>query len=266
MRQWAFTETLSKKLFHFYLEWCEHDPHRALRLVLDILVASTTKNPSPETGRVIKEHVLKTLVEIVARKSATQLTKSGLMSLDHFLSKRAITLEEVARKYKEIQPSVADLPSISVWRAFAFELFSWMELTYLCPLVGKSLVHVFKGLNSVDSANSPELGGFTIDIWYKWLLDAVAQNPGCLEDLKNYVLVPIFNTDKAASLRILESFNRTTPEEGSNQELTDHALLLQLATLETGKRFGLVEEPSKLTNLSFTSEDKTNLLDRRCRG
>jgi hypothetical protein len=247
LKHWAFTENLSKELFHFYLEWYEHDPHRALRLVLDVLVASSASNPSPETGKVVRDHILETLVSIVARKSTQPLTKSGLQCLDHFVSKRVVDLTEIALKYKEIEPSVASLPRLSLWRSFVFQLFSWMELTYVCPLAGKCLVHIFRGLyTAAQDATTSDSTGFTLEVWREWLQDALAQNPEILEDVKNYVLAPIFKTNKDASLKLLEMFNRSQPLAAINHETTDHSVLLQLATLELGKKYGLVEEPSKL--------------------
>lgn len=246
LKQWAFTEPLSKKLFHFYLEWYEHDPHRALRLVLDVLVASATSNPCPDTGRAVRDHILETLVSIVTRKSAQQLTKSGLQCLDHFITKRAVDLESIALKYKEVDQSVADLPGLALWRSFAFHLFSWMELTYVCPLAGKCLVHIFRGLNAValdETAAKPV--DFSLEVWRQWLQDASTENPEILEDIKNYVLAPVFKTDRDASVRLLEMFNRSQPLTAIDHGLADQALLLQLATLELGKKHGMVEEPSK---------------------
>ncbi|KAH7631737.1 hypothetical protein SMAC4_06453 [Sordaria macrospora] len=251
LKEWAFTEPVSTKLFHFYLEWYEHDPHRALRLILDVLVASATINPNPETGKAVKEHILKTIVEIVTRKSAMQLTKSGLQCLDHFLNKKVLTLDDVARKYRVVDSSVADLAHLSLWKSFVFELFSWMELPYVCPHAGKCLVHIFKGLTSQAVAQEDQR--FTVEVWKTWLQEAVAQRPAVLEDIKNYVLVPIFKTDKVESLKLLEAFNRSEIPVGSTQDLTDLTLLLQLATLETGKRFGLVEEPSNDNDASQSS-------------
>lgn len=251
LKEWAFTEPVSTKLFHFYLEWYEHDPHRALRLILDVLVASATINSNPETGKAVKEHILRTIVEIVTRKSAMQLTKSGLQCLDHFLNKKVLSLDDVARKYREVDASVADLPHLSLWKSFVFELFSWMELPYVCPHAGKCLVHIFKGLTSQAAAQESEK--FTVEVWKTWLQEAVAQRPAVLEDIKNYVLVPIFKTDKVESLKLLEAFNRSEIPVGSTQDLTDLTLLLQLATLETGKRFGLVEEPSNDVDASQSS-------------
>ncbi|KAK3322123.1 putative death-receptor fusion protein-domain-containing protein [Apodospora peruviana] len=249
LKQWAFTEPLSRRLFHFYLEWYEHDPHRALRLILHVLVASSTANPDPETGKLIKAHVLETLVSIVARTSTTQLTKSGLQCLDHFLTKQAIHLDDICLKYREIKfleshlpEDAAGRPELEVWRSFVFDLFSWMELSYVSPLAGKCIVHIFRGLEKRSAENAtPGSTGFIAELGHTWLQDALEQSPGHMDDIKNYVLVPIFKTDKPAALRLLEAFNR---QGALDEHVTDQALLIQLAALEIGKKSGLVDEPT----------------------
>lgn len=232
-------------MFHFYLEWYEHDPHRALRLVLDFLVTSTAQNPCPRTGQVINEHVLETLVLIITRKYPKLLTKSGLQCLDHFWTKRAFQLDDIARKLRDTEPSLAITSKLGLWRCFSFHLFSWMEQAYVGPLSGKCLVHVFRELVKEDSTTDQDSERFSVDLWLGWLKDAQTQYPGILEDVKNYVLVPIFKTDKASALLLLQTFNRTEALTSSQGELADGAFMLQLAALELGKRFGLVEEPSE---------------------
>ncbi|KAK0722821.1 putative death-receptor fusion protein-domain-containing protein [Lasiosphaeria miniovina] len=262
LKQWAFTETLSKRLFHFYLEWYEHDPHRALRLTLDILVMTSTLNPSPQTGQAIKGHVVETLVAIVARRSTRQLTKSGLQCLDHLLSKRAVSLDEIGRNYSETQPSMAGVPELYLWRSFVFYLFSWMEVTYVSPLAGKCVVHIFRGLETA----APQTDSvFTAELWQRWLQDACIKNPAIMDDTRNYILVPVFKTDRAASLRLLQAFIKRDPLTAVEHRLGDQTLLLQLATLELGKRFGLVEEPSDgvsqpLAHISLQETVLDNLL------
>ncbi|KAK4212914.1 thyroid adenoma-associated protein [Rhypophila decipiens] len=240
VRQWAFTEPLSRRLFHFYLEWYEHDPHRALRLILDILVtACSAANPSPEDAKLLKDHILNTLVCIVARTSATQLTKSGLQCLDHFLSKQAITLDEIKDQYARIQTVPDDAGEYGAWRSFIHELFSWMELSYVSPLAGKVIVHVFRGL---EKDSSP---GFVAQLGQSWLQDGLERNPHLLDDIKNHVLVPIFKHDKPAALRLLSALNSQGSLSVVSHELTDQTLLFRLAALELGKKTGLVEEPSR---------------------
>lgn len=195
----------------------------------------------------IKGHILNTLVSIVARKSTTQLTKSGLQCLDHFLSKQAIRLEEIKVQYELIQNIRDGTGEYGPWREFVHELVSWMELSYVSPLAGKVIVHVFRGLEKayLENANAECATSFIADLGQSWLQDALEANPEILDDIKNYVLVPIFKQDKAAALRLLSAFNRQGSLSVIDQELTDQTLLLRLASLELGKRTGLVEEPSK---------------------
>ncbi|KAK0661244.1 putative death-receptor fusion protein-domain-containing protein [Cercophora samala] len=240
LKKWSTTETLTLELFLFYLEWYEHDPHRALRLILDVLVAACTNNPCPKTGRTIKSRVLETLVQIITRKYPKQLTKSGLQCLEHLLSKRVVSLDDISLTYKQVEPAVASLPSLELWKSFVFHLFSWMELTYVCPLAGKCIVHVFRGVDSAAALDPTT--GFDVEVWRQWLQDALIQNPEILEDIKNYVLVAIFKTDKAAALRLLHVFNKQ--QLSNNQQGSDQGILLQLATLELGKKTGLVDEPT----------------------
>ncbi|KAK4196532.1 putative death-receptor fusion protein-domain-containing protein [Triangularia verruculosa] len=240
LKKWATTEALTLELFLFYLEWYEHDPHRALRLVLDVLVTACTNNPCSETGRSIKSRVLDILVQIITRKYSKQLTKSGLQCLEHLLSKRVISLDDIVLTYKQVEPSVTSLPILQLWKSFLFHLFSWMEITYVCPLAGKCIVHVFRGLDSATALDPAT--GFDVEVWRQWLQDALFQNPDILEDIKNYVLVAIFKTDKAAALRLLQVFNKQ--QLSTNQQGSDQGILLQLATLELGKKTGLVDEPT----------------------
>ncbi|KAK4650207.1 hypothetical protein QC762_705330 [Podospora pseudocomata] len=257
LKKWSTTEALTLELFLFYLEWYEHDPHRALRLILDVLVAACTDNPCPETGRAIKGRVLETLVQIITRKYPKQLTKSGLQCLEHLLSKRVVSLDDIALTYKQVEPAVASLPSLELWKSFVFHLFSWMELTYVCPLAGKCIVHVFRGLDSAAALDPTT--GFDVELWRQWLQDALVQNPEILEDIKNYVLVAIFKADKAAALRLLHVFNKQ--QLSNNQQGSDQGILLQLATLELGKKTGLVDEPA-----SQPEESKYLALDSKVLG
>ncbi|KAM7191443.1 thyroid adenoma-associated protein [Rhypophila sp. PSN 637] len=248
VKQWAFTEPLSRKLFHFYLEWYEHDPHRALRLILDILVtACSAANPSPEAAKLLKDHILNTLVSIVARTSVTQLTKSGLQCLDHFLSKQAITLDEIKDQYTRIQTVPDDAGEYGAWRSFINELFSWMELSYVSPLAGKVIVHIFRELEKafLKNGSSDSSPGFVAQLGQSWLQDGLERNPDLLDDIKNHVLVPIFKHDKPAALRLLSALNSQGSLSVVSQELTDQTLLFRLAALELGKKTGLVEEPSR---------------------
>ncbi|KAK3375057.1 putative death-receptor fusion protein-domain-containing protein [Podospora didyma] len=252
LKQWAFAEDLSKRLFHFYLEWYEHDPHRALRLTLDVLVMSCSINPWPENGRAIKDHIVDTLVAIAARRSSRQLTKSGLQCLDYLLNKRAISIDDVARIYRETQPSAAGLSDLLLWKSFVFHLFSWMELPYVCPLAGKCIVHILQ-LESLPLSKDGLGPMFGPELWQSWFQETCIKNSSMIEHIRNYVLVPIFKGNKTVALGLLDAFNKGEPMKAVKNELADQSLLLQLATLELGKRYGLVEEPSNDNDISQSS-------------
>lgn len=246
LKRWSSTEALSLKLFHFYLEWYEHDPHRALRMVLDILVNSLSHNPCQEASRAIREHLVETLVLIITRKYPKLMIKSGLQCLDYLFTKRAILVSDLVRKYRQLSPSRSDSSNPPIWRTLTMHLFSWMDLSYVSPLIGKAIIHIFRGLSQVPNSTTLEVADFTVETWLGWVQDALVRSPGILEDVKNYVLVPVFKTDKPTALILLHYFNRADSRTDPEHQSTDLEFMLQLATLDLGKRFGLVEEPSKL--------------------
>lgn len=212
-------------------------------MVLDILVASMSNNPCQEASHAIKEHLLETLVLIITRKYPKLMIKSGLQCLDYLFTKKAILVNDIARKYRQLLPSDSSSDSL-LWRSLTLHLLSWMELSYISPLAGKSIIHIFRGLSQASDYTASKVAGFPVEVWLGWVRDALIRSPGILEDVKNYVLVLMFKTDKPTALILLQTFNRAeslTSEHQSN----DLEFMLQLATLDLGKRFGLVEEPSK---------------------
>ncbi|RYP79117.1 hypothetical protein DL771_000095 [Monosporascus sp. 5C6A] len=54
LRAFAFSEDTAVRLFDFFVEWNEQDSHRSMKLILDFLAYSISKNPTPETGLAIK--------------------------------------------------------------------------------------------------------------------------------------------------------------------------------------------------------------------
>ncbi|KAK1750774.1 thyroid adenoma-associated protein [Echria macrotheca] len=245
LKQWAYAEDLTLRLFHFYLEWYEHDPHRALRMVLDILVSCLTQSPCHETRVAVKDHVLETLVLVVSRKYPKLVIKAGLQCLDHLFTKQAIRMEDLVCKYRQTEPELANSDDHVLWRSLVLHLFSWMELSYVSSLAGKAIIHIFRSLLRQASSDPPlNSAEGVIDMWLGWLRDALDRNPEILEDVKNYGLVPLFKTDRTSALIILRKFNSSDSLDSQKQKLTDLAFMLQLATLDLGKRFGLVEEPS----------------------
>jgi hypothetical protein len=239
LRRWAFREQVAASLFDFYIKSHDQDPHRSLRLILDILAVLVKSNPDPEIGNAIKEHILEFLVTTIVLKSARPLSKPSLQALNVLLNKHAVSLDDVAGKTRDIAPSTLD--ELGAYNLFMSRLISWMDLQHLCPVVGKVVVQVFCGLREMSpSTPTQEVGAATLR---RWLQEAAALNPSILEDVKHYILKPLFKTSRAASVELLKLCNEAGAVEGLGSEFLDTNLLLQLAVLEVGKKADLVDEP-----------------------
>lgn len=230
------------RLFDFYVEWNEHDQHRSMRLVLDVLTTTFSRNADPEAGEAIKTTILDTLVSIITRQSTRPLVKSSLHCVVHFLSKQAVTLDDVAITYRRVNPDVRALAPLALWRSLVSTMFSWMELHYVCPIAGKFIVNVFTGLtNMAADGRHPELDGFGAQTWQEWIQDGLRTHMHRLESVKTYVLVPLFSADRRSSLDFLRIYNEQSLE--TNDALSGDWALFRLAILEVGKKSGLVDEP-----------------------
>ncbi len=241
------------RLFNFYIEWSEKDQHRSMRLVLDLLAVLIVQNPSVQLGRETKVQILQTLISISIRQSTRPLVKSSISCLNYLLTKSVCTLDDIASTYRALQVSAARLPSLSLWRQFVHEMFHWMNLHYVCPVAGRLLVTVFGGLREAASATGPdsaEDSHFTVEVWHQWLQDGLSAFPDILENIKLYIFVPLFDSDRTASLQLLEHLSRLQPLKDSEGSNLDDSAMLQLAALEVGKKSGLVEDPGEDTRLS----------------
>ncbi|EPE03524.1 heat repeat protein [Ophiostoma piceae UAMH 11346] len=265
---WAFRDTTTLRLFHFYIEWNEKDQHRSLKLVLDLVALLVTQNPDAATKAALRATILQTLVAIISHKSTRPLVKSSIGSLHHLLSKGVYQYEEVAQAYRAEKeaasqeepddatpaPMSIDSPSLDVWQQFVDDMFAWMTLHYVCPVAGKLLVAVFAYLRtSVDESRRPVFPGFTVDLWLQWLRDGLTAHPGILEDVKLYFFIPLFKADRTSSLQLLETLNKHSDASLG----TTSAAVLQLAALEVGKKAGLVDDPGlNITLKPFNKSSK----------
>jgi hypothetical protein len=235
------------RLFDFYIEWNEHDQHRSMRLVLDVLTTTFLRNPNPEVGMRIKTTIMDTLVSIIAKQSTRPLVKSSLHCVVHFLSKHAIALDDVAATYRRVNPQVRELSTLLLWRSLVGVMFSWMDMHYVTPIAGKFIVNVFSGLQSMAQAGThPDLDGFGAGTWQEWLQDALVSNMDRLESVKNYIITPLFTVDRRSSLELLKIYNGGRITDA----LTGKWALLHLSILEVGKKAGMVDEPGTYSNTS----------------
>ncbi|KAH9438168.1 hypothetical protein MCOR02_001806 [Pyricularia oryzae] len=247
VQAWAFSEPTAMKLFDFYIEWNEKDQHRSMKLVLDLLTVLTGQNPDQETAASIRRHMLISLVSIITRQSTRPLVKSCINSLNHLFVRSVYKLEDIANTYREVEPAVASLSDLELWRRFCSALVSWMYLHYVCSVAGKFIVTVFRALRDLAQAG-PESGSLhelTVETWLDWLHEELRANPAILENIKLYIFVPLFKTDRPRSLELLDILNRPPTEKASRSDHNelDMDAILRLAALEVGKKSGLVEDP-----------------------
>lgn len=238
LREWAFSRGVTEKLFTFYVEWNESDQHRSMKLVLDLIVQLCKKNPNTEVAAETEKNLLKTLISIVIGTSTKPVVKSAIKIIDHFLTKNIFNLDDLRLTYIRCQPQADPSDEIEVWRKFFAEILQWMRIHFVCPTAGKFIVLLYRGLRSRQTE-------LPVEMWHQWLLNFLAEEPGLLEAVKNYIFVPLFKSDRTEALRFLRGINNHEVITTTQDLEMDISTLLQLAALETGKRVGLVEEPGK---------------------
>lgn len=252
LRQWALSEEVAHDLFNYYIEWNEKDQHRSMRLVLDLLSTIIIQTPDLRARECLKSEFLATLVSIVARKSMRPLVKSCMSALTHFMAKAVMSLQDIECQYQIARPELNGRPSIHLWRSWVNEIFRWMELHYICPVAGKFLVTIFNELlASSKTSNQGDNVGFDVVIMRHWLESALCTNPEILESVKNYVLAPLFKSDRELSVALLEELNSSRKNDSTSNDGNDTAALLHLAALEVGKKSSIVDDPSKYSVLHF---------------
>ncbi|RYP58547.1 hypothetical protein DL769_008921 [Monosporascus sp. CRB-8-3] len=236
LRALAFSEDTAVRLFDFFVEWNEKDSHRSMKLILDFLAHSISKNPTPETGLAIKTRILRDTVTIITRQSSKPSVKSAITYLDYIILKNLAYLSDVLEIYR----GVHELPSHQVvtWDGFISKLFNWLELHNVSSVAGNLLVTIF-----TTPWREGENTRFYPDSWHKFIYGALQANLELLEPVKLYVFVPLFRVDRSESLKYLNNLS-------SLQSLTSHEntgwdvnSMLWLAMLEVGKKVGVVGEP-----------------------
>ncbi len=129
VRQWAFTEEVIRKLFEFYLEWYEHDPHRSMRLVLDLLVICLARNPVlrmwPTSERIYKGpwyRQLTTVNEILDQVLSTDFQPSPGQA-SRYAGGCFTGISNTGTP-----PSLGPR-SWNLWEFFMSQMLSWMKLS-----------------------------------------------------------------------------------------------------------------------------------------
>lgn len=253
LRQWAFRQETVVDLFNYYLDWNEKDQHRSMRLALDLVSTLILQNPDPQARNSLKEDFLSTLVAVISRRSARPVVKSCISALTQFLTKKIVTLDDLSRQYGSLRPELDGEPTV-LWRDWVTQLFQWMELHYICPVAGKLVVAIFSVLfteNSAVHTGQPNKQEFSITILREWLEAALSANPEVFESVKNYVLAPLFKSDRGLSIALLKELNRSEPAHRADSSSENVTALLHLAALEVGKKTSVVDDPRKSFQLKY---------------
>lgn len=219
-----------------------------MRLSLDLVSTLLLQNPDAQVREALKADFLSTLVLIITRKSIRPVVKSCISSLTQFLTKSIFTLDDVAQIYVTLRSDLAFAPSIVLWQSWIAEIFTWMELHYICPVAGKSLVLIFNLLHAdTVSADSKLTSTRVLNIGdlRTSLETALSLNADIFESVKNYVLAPMAKSDRRIFVALLRELNNSGTVRQNGNSDDDVTALLHLAALDVGKKASIVDEPSK---------------------
>ncbi|KAK7751621.1 hypothetical protein SLS62_006447 [Diatrype stigma] len=236
LRTFAFSEDTAIRLFDFYVEWNEQDSHRSMRLVLDYLVYSISKNPNPETSATIKTRISRDAITMITQQSSKPSIKSAISHLDHAVQKGLVYLSDVLDLYREVHGLPPD--TNVAWDGFISSLFNWMELHYVCSAAGKLIVTIFTKPWYKDRDTR-----FYPDSWHQFIYRALQTNLELLEPIKLYVFIPLFRVDKPGTLEYLNTLFTLQNLTDNHSTSWDLNSMLWLAMLEAGKKAGVVDEP-----------------------
>ena len=222
-----------------------------MRSVVEILSSLISLDPEGWISYSIKEQILQRIVEILAHRAAQPLVKPAFKALECFLSKAAVSPQDLLRVYKPRVPSQVCSSSecIHGWDDFISQVFDWMALADISPAAGKLIVTLFVQLRKSSGA-SENLTACSLLSWQRWIGKGLEDNPDALENVKNHVFSPLFKIDRIGSLAFLKELNQRKDIATETVKDLDAHSLLQLAAMEVGKKAGLVEEPGKRFCLS----------------
>ncbi|KAK6582273.1 hypothetical protein PZA11_004681 [Diplocarpon coronariae] len=260
IRDIIFSEKTCIELFEFYIEWNEKNQNRSMRQVMELISTMIIKNPSLETAHSIKKSILGRDISIITHQDAQPLVKPAFKSLESLMSKGTINAKDLLDAYPSTtllaqEVSVEQENGVqsrlraasvetSAWDGFFSAMFEWMTFPDISPAAGKFLVTIFRDLRT--TSGNVKKGPSDTPPWQRWIRRGLGKHPEALENVKNYLLTPLFKFDKVGSLAFLEDLNKHNNTRSMNyQEMGAHSLL-QLAAMETGKKAGLVEEPDTI--------------------
>ncbi|ESZ93537.1 hypothetical protein SBOR_6079 [Sclerotinia borealis F-4128] len=256
VRETMYSEKNCLDLFNFYLEWNEKNQHRSMRQVLDLLTSLLNSHPNLVVSKSLVTIMVERLLSVIGHQASQPLVKPAFKILEHLIGKGTITIDDLAASRKEpikLSSNKGSLPS-STLDGIVSETFQWMNLQDVSPSAGKFLVALFKVSKELASeVKSAEVKTHT-RLWQRWISEGLNKNPDALENIKNYLLPPLFKLDRVGSLAFLQDLNQKGLLDMQDQSMESESLV-HLSAIEVGKKAGLVED-SNVT--SFLKPQKKN--------
>jgi len=243
LRELVFSHKTCIALFGFFIEWNEKNQNRSMRQVLELVSSTISLYPDQEVAASIKKIITQRILSILKGQESQPLVKPAFKSLECFLSKGTLSPQNIIKAYQDLY--LTD-KSIDPWDSMIPELFDWLTLPDISPAAGKCIVTLF---SQRRKSHTDSLDGNS-NLWQRWIRSWLRYNPDALENVKNYLLAPLFKLDRSGSLAFLEDLNQDRPVSDVTDEEMDAHSLLQLAAMEVGKKAGLVEESSTFFSLS----------------
>jgi hypothetical protein len=241
-------------IFHFYVETDGSDYHRSMRWVLDSTIQLLSLNPDVEAARSLKQKLLSFLVSVVIGTNTKPVGKAAVKTLEYFLVKNVVTLEDLEATYTASRPLPSDghvktdNEGHELWRRFSADIFHWMKFAIVAPAAGRLIGTLYQSLRSRGES---EEAGLDIQTWLRWLVEFLEEEPSLVESTSTYLIVPLFKSNHAEALKMLQV---TVEGEVESSRIStaggdlsfDMLALLRLSILETGKKTGILGEPGKI--------------------
>ncbi|RKF60261.1 Uncharacterized protein OnM2_052010 [Erysiphe neolycopersici] len=249
IREFAFSDKICLEIYSFFLEFNEKNKNRCMRRVLDLVSTLIACNPSRIIVNNIKKTILDRSISIICYKSSKPLIKPAVKSLEYFLSNGTVSIHELVEAFETISRdrskkfSPINDNKISWIDLFFEKIFELLTYSEISPIAGKFLVAIFR--QTRDCTQKPFQNEVQITPWQVWIVKAIENKPGIIEDIKNYILPPLFNLDRQNSLDFLEDLNKQDIGNQLQSRAIEPQIILKLVAFEIGKKTGLIDEEAQ---------------------
>jgi hypothetical protein len=225
-----------------------------MRQVLELLVSLITINPDKKSSSIVKTEILERVLSIITHQSAQPLVKPAFKVLEYFLGKDAVSVIELTEVYggsafaksrTHFQRHIQKVHDPHLWHSFVYAVLEWMSLPDTSPAAGRLLITFFQKVRAILAKNHSSNDETYTTFWQQWIRTGLVRHPDSLENIKNYLLPPLFKLDKMGSVKFLHDLAEESHVNDLESQESDAQAFLLLSAMEVGKKSGLVDEPSK---------------------